>query len=49
MMVSPGQWEAVRAVFHRRDVFVTMSTGHGKSLIFQLPAIVSNMRSKTYD
>ena len=43
-----GQWAAVEAIFARNDVFVTMSTGHGKSLIYQLPSIVLNNRNKSY-
>ncbi len=34
----PLQQEVVRAILHRRDCFVVMPTGGGKSLCFQLPA-----------
>ncbi len=36
----PGQEEAVRAALTDRDVLVVMPTGAGKSLTYQLPALV---------
>lgn len=38
----PGQREIVEAVAAGRDVLAIMPTGGGKSLCFQLPALVSN-------
>ncbi|MCB9890104.1 MAG: ATP-dependent DNA helicase RecQ [Planctomycetes bacterium] len=35
----PHQREAVGAVLAGRDVVVTLPTGHGKSLVYQLPAV----------
>src|SRR4051794_17040929 len=34
--LRPGQEEAVRAVMHGRDTLVVMTTGSGKSAIYQL-------------
>jgi ATP-dependent DNA helicase RecQ len=36
----PGQEELVRAVLDGRDVLAVMPTGSGKSLGFQLPAVL---------
>lgn len=36
----PGQAEALEAVLSRRDTLVVMPTGGGKSLIYQLPALM---------
>ena len=36
----PGQWEPINAVLGGRDALVVMPTGSGKSVIYQLPAVV---------
>jgi len=36
----PGQWEPMRALLEGRDALVVMPTGSGKSLIYQLPALL---------
>jgi ATP-dependent DNA helicase RecQ len=36
----PGQWESIRAVLAGRDVVVVMPTGSGKSIIYQLAALL---------
>ena len=36
----PGQERVVRAVLDGRDALVVMPTGSGKSLCFQLPALM---------
>lgn len=35
-----GQWEAIRALLEGRDALVVMPTGSGKSLIYQLTALL---------
>jgi len=35
-----GQWEPIRAVLEGRDALVVMPTGSGKSLVYQLPALL---------
>ena len=35
-----GQWEPICAVLEKRDALVVMPTGAGKSLIYQLPALM---------
>src|SRR4051812_28038596 len=36
----PGQWEPVEAVLGGRDALVVMPTGSGKSIVYQLPALL---------
>ena len=36
----PGQWEPVKAVLEGRDAVVVMPTGSGKSIVYQLPALL---------
>jgi ATP-dependent DNA helicase RecQ len=35
-----GQWEPIRAVLDKQDALVVMPTGSGKSIIYQLPALM---------
>jgi ATP-dependent DNA helicase RecQ len=35
-----GQWEPIRAALEGRDALVVMPTGSGKSLVYQLPALM---------
>jgi ATP-dependent DNA helicase RecQ len=35
-----GQWDAIHAALDQRDTLVVMPTGSGKSLIYQLPALM---------
>lgn len=35
-----GQWEPIRAVLNGKDALVVMPTGSGKSLVYQLPALM---------
>ena len=37
----PGQEAAIRAVLEGKDALIVMPTGSGKSLCFQLPAMLS--------
>ena len=37
---QPGQWEPMEALLDGRDAVVVMPTGSGKSLIYQLPALM---------
>ncbi|XP_037046808.1 Werner syndrome ATP-dependent helicase-like isoform X2 [Bradysia coprophila] len=38
----PMQKDIIEAVLEKRDVLAVMATGHGKSLCFQLPALLKN-------
>src|SRR5438034_9238584 len=35
-----GQWEPIRAVLDGEDALVVMPTGSGKSIVYQLPALL---------
>src|SRR3954465_13581281 len=35
-----GQWEPVQAALEGRDALVVMPTGSGKSIVYQLPALL---------
>src|SRR5690349_21890523 len=35
-----GQWEPIKAVLEGRDALVVMPTGSGKSIVYQLPALL---------
>src|SRR4029077_3673552 len=35
-----GQWEPIHAVLDGRDALVVMPTGSGKSIVYQLPALM---------
>src|ERR671926_1434984 len=35
-----GQWESIQALLAGRDALVVMPTGSGKSIIYQLPALL---------
>jgi len=37
---QPGQWEPMRAALEGEDALVVMPTGSGKSLVYQLPALL---------
>ena len=36
-----GQWESIEALLAGRDALVVMPTGSGKSLVYQLPALIT--------
>jgi ATP-dependent DNA helicase RecQ len=38
----PGQWEVISAVMAGEDVFAVMPTGSGKSMCYQLPALLDD-------
>ena len=38
----PGQWEPIRSILSGRDTLVVMPTGSGKSVIYQLPALLTS-------
>ncbi|SBT78786.1 ADP-dependent DNA helicase RecQ, putative [Plasmodium ovale] len=40
------QVEAVHAAFHRRDSFIVMATGMGKSLCYQIPSLMKEAKKK---
>ena len=44
----PGQAEIVEAVLAGEDVLAVMPTGSGKSLCFQLPAILAGGRRRSF-
>ena len=37
---QPGQWEPIRAALSGADALIVMPTGSGKSIIYQLPALM---------
>ena len=37
---QPGQWEPIRAALSGEDALIVMPTGSGKSIIYQLPALL---------
>jgi ATP-dependent DNA helicase RecQ len=37
---QPGQWEPIRASLRGEDALVVMPTGSGKSIVYQLPALL---------
>jgi ATP-dependent DNA helicase RecQ len=37
---QPGQWESISPLLEGRDALVVMPTGSGKSIIYQLPALL---------
>ena len=46
--LRPKQLEAISAFLSRRDVFVALPTGYGKSIIFAiLPALFNRIRGMT--
>lgn len=36
----PGQWEAIEAILNRTDALAVLPTGGGKSLLYQIPALM---------
>lgn len=41
----PGQIEVIECILNKRHVLSVMPTGQGKSLCFQLPAVISNSKT----